>query len=107
MKEELTKEEIKKEREKIDELLKNKSLSETLKKDLEERKIILAVIEANRWLPIDNGRKISMLIILIIGISGTIAGNPKWLFILLILPFMSPKIIMHIAIVKGIIKGNK
>lgn len=107
MKEELTKEEIRQEYGEINELLKNENLLETERKSLEERKIILAVIEANRWLPMDNGRKIIMLIILIIGISGAMAGSVKWLLILLILPFFSPKIIMNIAIVVGRIKGNK
>lgn len=107
MKEDLTKEEIKKEYKEINELLKNTDLLEEERKALEKRKIILAVIDANRWLPMDNGRKIIMLIILIIGISGVMTGAIKWLFILLILPFFSPKIIMNIAIMVGRIKGNK
>lgn len=107
MKNELTKEEIRKGYEEINELLKNESLLETERKALEERKIILAVIDANRWLPMDSGRKIIMLIILVIGILGAVAGNGQWLFILLALPFFSPKILMNLLIVFGKIKGNK
>jgi hypothetical protein len=60
----------------------------------------------NHWLPRDIGRRLIMLVILIVGISGAMAGNSSWLFILLVLPLFSPKIIMRIAIIIGYLKGN-
>ena len=77
-----------------------------LKSALEEHKTILAVSMMNHWLPRDLGRKLIMLIILIVGISGTMAGNSNWLLILLILPLFSPKIVMRISIIIGYLKGN-
>ena len=77
-----------------------------LKSTLEEHQTILAVSMMNHWLPRDLGRKLIMLIILIIGISGAMAGNSNWLFILLILPLFSPKIILRISIIIGYLKGN-
>jgi len=77
-----------------------------LKSTLEEHQTILAVSMMNHWLPRDLGRRLIMLIILIIGISGAMAGNTSWLFILLILPLFSPKIILRISIIIGYLKGN-
>ena len=82
------------------------NMPKELKANLEETKTILAVSLMNHWLPRDLGRKLIMLVILIIGISGTMAGNSNWLFILLILPLFSPKIIMRISIIIGYLKGN-
>ena len=110
MEEKLTNKEIKEQFNQIDDTLKGNKVSlekhPELKSALEERKTILAVSIMNHWLPEDLGRKLIMLIILIIGISGAMAGNAKWLFILLLLPFFSPKIVMYIAIIAGKIKGN-
>lgn len=77
-----------------------------LKAALEERRTILAVSMMNHWLPKDLGRKLIMLVILIVGISGAMARNSNWLFILLVLPLFSPKIIMRIIIIIGYLKGN-
>ena len=95
---------------KVDELLKEhgdalKKYPE-IKSTLEEHQTILAVLMMNHWLPRGLGRKLIMLIILIVGISGAMAGNFNWLFILLILPLFSPKIIMRISIIIGYLMGN-
>ena len=92
----------------IDSLLSKESgdMPKELKANLEETKTILAVSLMNHWLPRDLGRRLVMLVILIVGISGTMAGNSNWLFILLILPLFSPKIIMRISIIIGYLEGN-
>ena len=110
MEKELKHEEMQEQFNKIDNVLKEHEVSlekhPELKSALEEYKTILAVSMMNHWLPRDLGRKLIMLIILIIGISGTMAGNSNWLFILLILPLFSPKIVMRISIIIGYLKGN-
>ncbi|MFA5080778.1 MAG: hypothetical protein WC472_04140 [Candidatus Paceibacterota bacterium] len=107
MSEELTNKEVGEKLKKINKILKEDNLPEDLKDALKETEIALAVLSMNCWLPKDLGRKIIMLVILIIGISGAMAGNTRWLLILLILPFFSPKIIMKLAIIAGRLKGNK
>jgi 2,3-bisphosphoglycerate-independent phosphoglycerate mutase len=107
MKESLTNKEVNEQFNKINEILKKNDVPEELKTSLEEYQTTLAVISANSWLPKGLGRKILMLIILIVGISGAMIGNTHWLFILLILPFFSPKIVMKMAIIIGLLKGNK
>ena len=82
------------------------NIPKELKADLEKTSTILAVSLMNHWLPRDLGRKLIMLVILIVGISGAMAGNSNWLFILLILPLFSPKIILRISIIIGYLKGN-
>jgi hypothetical protein len=77
-----------------------------LKSNLEETKTLLAVSMMNHWLPRDLGRRLIMLVILIIGISGAMAGNSGWLFLLLVLPLFSPKVIMRVAIIIGYLQGN-
>jgi len=110
MEKELKQEETQEQFNKIDNVLKEHEDAlekhPELKSALEEHKTILAVSMMNHWLPRDLGRKLIMLIILIVGISGTMAGNSNWLFILLILPLFSPKIIMRISIIIGYLKGN-
>ena len=73
---------------------------------IQEYQTSLAVLMAHSWLPRDLTRRLIMLVVFIVGISGAIAGNYKWLFILLILPFFSPRIILKIAIIIGYLKGN-
>ena len=110
MEKELNHEEMQEQFNKVDNVLKEHetALNEhpDLKSDLEKHKILLAVSMMNHWLPRDMGRRLIMLVILIVGISGAMAGNSNWLFILLILPLFSPKIIMRISIIIGYLKGN-
>jgi hypothetical protein len=87
-------------------LLKNPNLSEEGRKELNNAQTVIAVNLMNSWLPRDLGRKLIMLVILIVGISGTMAGNSSWLFILLILPLFSPRIVRRISIIIGYLKGN-
>lgn len=77
-----------------------------LKSVLEQHKTILAVSMMNYWFPRDLGRRFIMLIILVVGISGAMTENSNWLFVLLMLPMFSPKIILRISIVIGYLKGN-
>ena len=98
--------ELQAEFDKITELLKKHDAPNDLRISLEERKTLLAVMLMNHWLPHTFGRRILMLLILIIGISGFVAGKPALLFLLLLLPFFSPKIVMHISILIGKLKGN-
>ena len=110
MEKELNHEELEEQFNKVDDVLKEHE--DTLQKHpefksvLEERKTILAVSMMNHWLPRDMGRRLIMLVILIIGISGAMAGNSGWLLILLVLPLFSPKAIMKITIIIGYLKGN-
>ena len=110
MEKELTHEELQEQFNKVDDVLKEheNALNEhpDLKSGLEKHKTLLAVSMMNPWLPRDLGRRLIMLVILIIGISGTMAGDSSWLFILLILPLFSPKIIRRISIIIGYLKGN-
>jgi len=110
MEKELNHEEMQEQFNEIDNVLKKHEVAlerhPEFKSTLEEHKTILAVSMMNHWLPRDLGRRLIMLVILIIGISGTMAGNSSWLFILLILPVFSPKIIMRISIIIGYLKGN-
>lgn len=110
MEKELSHEEMQEQFNKIDNVLKEHEVAlerhPEFKSTLKERKTILAVSMMNHWLPRDLGRRLIMLIILIVGISGAMAGNSNWLFILLILPLFSPKIIMRISIIIGYLKGN-
>lgn len=110
MEKEIKNEEMQKQFNKIGNVLKENEIilekHPELKSTLEEHQTILVVSMMNHWLPRDLGRKLIMLIILILGISGAIAGKTSWLFILLILPLFSPKIILKISIIVGYLKGN-
>ena len=110
MEKELSHEEMQEQFNKIDNVLKEHEdvlqKHSELKFVLEKHKTILAISTINHWLPKDLSRKLIMIVILIVGISGAIAGNYNWLFILLILPLFSPKIILKISIIIGYLKGN-
>lgn len=110
MEKELNHEELQEQFDKVGNVLKDHEVAlqehPELKSTLEKHQTILAVSMMNHWLPRDLGRRLIMLIILIIGISGAMAGNSNWLFILLILPLFSPKIILRISIIIGYLKGN-
>lgn len=107
MKKELTNREIKKQLNDINTILKDKNISEELRFSLEERKTTLSVIAMNHWFPRDLTRRIIMLAVLMIGILGSMSGSKYWLFIFLILPFFSPKIVMNVSVIIGFLKGDK
>lgn len=72
-------------------------------KIIDDAKSSLSAIILSSWLPEDWGRKIIMLLIFLVA---TIYGG-WFLFLLIILPLFSPKIVAYIAIFLGRIMGNR
>lgn len=107
MKEILTKKEIHKEYEEINELLGNKNLLDKERVALEQRKIELAIMETNHWLPADIGRKILIFSIFIFGMIGIMIGSYALALTWLIIPIFSPKMMMKLLVVYGKSRQNK
>jgi len=82
-------------------------LTEEQKKEFSDLKSSISGVLLSSWLPADSGRKYIMLIILFIAICGTLAGIPRFLFLLLILPLFSPRVIGEVVVFFGRIMGNK
>jgi len=88
-----THEEVKKNFEKITELLKDGNLLVEEKQKFETLKAQLAGILFRTWLPFDWVRRSIMIVLFLVGLYGLVEGNYILLVVWLILLFFSPRFV--------------
>ncbi len=91
----------------LSKLEKTGTLTGEQQKEFSDLKAKLAGVLLSSWLPMDSRRKYIMLIIFFVAICGTLAGIPRFLFLLLILPLFSPRMMGEVVMFFGRIMGNK
>ncbi len=85
----------------------SKILSEKEKEPFQKINAQLAGVLLSSWLPRDWGRKIIMLIILLLAVFGALKIDVLFLLLLLILPIFSPRMMGGLIMFIGRIMGNK
>ena len=93
--------EAKKRFEAIDRSLKNDNLSPEERKNLGKLHAQLAAVLLHPLIPADWGRRIIMILVFLIGLYGIVGGNPQSIWVWILLPLFSPRIVGKIAYAIG------
>ena len=93
----------------INETLNDQSLnfSQEDRLKLKETKALISTALLSSWLPIDTTRKVTMIILFIVGLYGIINSSIFFIIFWIPLPFFSPRIVEKVAMFFGKINGNK